>query len=336
MAFWFKRKIALTGATGFIGSHVALDLRAHGADVIALVRGSSETGRLVSGGVLCVPVSLDDVASLAAALHGCDIVIHAAGAVGFDSNWDTYYRVNVAGTRNLVQAARCAGVRRIVHTSSIVAVGAAESAVSIDETMPWNLGQYRVPYVTTKRWAEDAALSADGSGVEVVAVNPASVVGPNDFGPSEFGSVCQRFWKGNLRFHFGGGNNYVDVRDVACGIRLAAERGRAGERYLLTGENRTYHAFFTELCRAADRTIARLRLPNGLASVIGYFSDRRKRKPSRSASFTSHQAALMGLYFFFDAAKARNELGYSARPLRESLADTFAFWTSHRKPAKSA
>lgn len=328
MFIWTGRQVALTGATGFVGHHVALELRRHGADVVALIRPSSDVRRLRAAGVGCRIAPLDEVSGLARSLEGCDLVIHLAGAVGFDNAWDEYYRVNVQGTKNLLEAARQAGVRRVVHTSSIAAVGGSATPRVLDETAVWNLGRYRVPYVTTKRWAEETALSANGKGLEVVVVNPASVVGPDDFVGSEFGTLCRRFWRGRIPFYFGGGNNFVDVRDVAQGIRLAAEHGRPGERYLLAGANHTYQTFFRELGRASPRMLPRVRLPNVLASVIGFVQDQMPGKRSRRPYLTSAQAALMGLYFFFDAGKARRELGYQTRPLRQTLADAHAFWMS--------
>ena len=325
MFSWIGRKVAITGATGFVGSHAALELRRQGAEVVALVRATSNVHRLRAAGIACQVASLEDTSELAHCLAGCDLVIHVAGAVGFDGAWETYYRVNVQGTRNLLEAARQAGVRRLVHTSSIVAVGASDTAASLDEKARWNLRSQRVPYVTTKRWAEECALAANGK-LEVVVVNPASVIGPDDFTDSEFGKLCKRFWKGRVPIYFGGGNNYIDVRDVAQGIRLAAERGRPEERYLLTGENRTYHAFFCDLCRTARQTIPRLRLPDALATVIGYVNDHVRRRGTKPPSLSSAQAALLGLYFYFDASKARRELGFGSRPLAQSLADAHAFW----------
>src|SRR5262249_32175909 len=162
-------------------------------------------------------------------------LFHVAGAVGFGEDWEPFRRANVEGTRNVLAAARAAAVRRVVYTSSIVAIGAGPLPRALDETAAWDLGRLRVPYVTSKGLAEEAALAAAGGGLEVVAVNPASVLGPDDFAGSEFGTLCRRFWRGRIPFHFGGGNNFVDVRDVAEGHLLAAQCGRSGERYLLGG-----------------------------------------------------------------------------------------------------
>lgn len=333
MFFWHNRRVAITGATGFVGLQTAIELRRHGAEVIALVRATSDVRRLTAVGVRLATASLDDVVSLRQATSGCEFVVHIAGAVGFSNEWDSYYRVNVEGTRNLLDAAASNGVRRFVHISSICAVGGSESPRVLDETAEWNLKRYHVPYVTTKRWAEEHALAANRNGLEVVAVNPGSVIGPEDYTNSEFGTLCRRFWRRRIPFHFGGGNNFVDVRDVAAGIRLAAEQGRPGERYLLTGDNLTYQAFFLELARAANRTIPRVRLPNAVASMIGYLNDRLYLKESKRPYLSAAQAALMGLYFFFDSSKARRELGYATRPLRQSLKDAYNFWMPPRKQA---
>jgi dihydroflavonol-4-reductase len=200
----------------------------------------------------------------------------------------------------------------------------------LDETAGWNLGPMRVPYVTTKRQGEELALSANGE-LEVVVVNPGCVVGPDDFTGSEFGILCRRFWRGRLPIHFGGGNNFVDVRDVADGLLLAADRGRAGERYLLTGSNRSMTAFFGELARAAGRTIPRLRLPTFLAPLVASLGERFTRRGP--PAITVPQARLMAYYWYFDCDKARRELGYDPRPLRVTLAEAYAFWSRTRRAA---
>src|SRR5262249_43310070 len=160
---------------------------------------------------------------------------------------------------------------------------------------------------------------------EVVVVNPSCVVGPDDFSASEFGTLCRRFWRGRIPLHFAGGTNYVDVRDVALGHLLAAERGRPSERYLLTGSNRPNSAFFADLARVAARPIWRLRAPAFLGPVIALFNRLFGRESSRPY-LTAGQAKLLGWYFYFDCAKARRELGYVPRPLRASLRDTYDFW----------
>jgi dihydroflavonol-4-reductase len=290
----------------------------------------------MEAGVRCVEAALDDRDALARAAHGCEVLFHVAGAVGFGDEWELFRRVNVDGTRNVLAAARLAGVRRVVQTSSIVAIGAAESPRLLDETAAWNLGKLRVPYVTSKRLAEEEALAAAGRALEVVVVNPASVVGPDDFSGSEFGTLCRRFWRGRIPFHFGGGNNYVDVRDVTDGHLRAAAFGRCGERYLLGGNNRTYTGFFADLARAARRPIFRLRLPVALARLGAALHDRLQRHSAARTYLSAAQARLLPLFFYYDSSKAERELGYRPRSLGVTLNDTHRFWMGWRMGAQDS
>src|SRR5262249_34884735 len=158
-----------------------------------------------------------------------------------------------------------------------------------DECFRWNLGPLQVPYVTTKRQAEEIALTGGGQ-LEVVVVNPSCVLGPGDYSGSEFGTFCWRFWKGRLPFIFGGGNNFVDVRDVVAGPLLAAERGRPGERYLLGGTNRSFLSFFADLTRAAGRPIFRLRLPSVLGQLAATLAAPLQRRRGGRPYLTPTQA----------------------------------------------
>jgi dihydroflavonol-4-reductase len=324
--------VAVSGATGFIGHHLCAALTAAGSHVTALVRAFSDTSRLKALGVGCAVAPLDELGLLAEACRGKEVLFHLAGAVDFNNDWDQCRRVNVAGTQNILRAAAAAGVFRVVHASSIVAVGASTTPARLDETARWALGGHAVPYVTTKHEAEEFARSFR-SGPEVVVVNPASVVGPDDHTGSEFGMMCRRFWRGRIPVVFGGGNNFVDVRDVAAGMLAAAVRGRAGERYILGGTNRSYTAFYSDLARAAGRPIPRLRVPTGFAVLGAAIADRLSARRHKRPLLTSAQARLLGLFFYYDSSKAERELGYRARPLAESLADAHAFWMSKPRSA---
>jgi dihydroflavonol-4-reductase len=322
---WAGRRVAVTGATGFIGHHLCVALTAAGADVTALVRAFSDTSRLKAMGVRCLVAPLDEPVLLADACRGREILFHLAGAVDFSNDWDRCRKVNVDGTANVLRAAARAAVRRIVHASSIVAVGATPDPVRLDETSPWDLGDKSVPYVTTKHEGERLAL-AFRDGPEIVVVNPGSVIGPDDYSGSEFGVMCRRFWQGRIPLVFGGGNCFVDARDVAAGMLRAADRGRPGERYILGGANRSYTAFNSELARVAGRPIPRFRLPTVLARLGAAVGDRLRRKKSKRPLLSSAQARLLGLFFYYDCSKAARELGYTARPLRDTLADAHRFW----------
>jgi dihydroflavonol-4-reductase len=322
---WAGHRVAVTGATGFIGHHLCVALTAAGADVTALVRASSDTARLETMGVRCQVAPLEDPLLLTEGCRGRELLFHLAGAVDFTDDWDLCRRVNVAGTAIVLRAAAQVGVRRIVHASSIVAVGATPEPVRLDESSPWNLGGKHVAYVTTKREGEQVALAFRG-GPEVVVVNPASVIGPDDYSGSEFGVMCRRFWRGRIPLVFGGGNNFVDVRDVAAGMLRAGERGRPGERYILGGTNRSYTAFNSELAKVAGRAVPRFRLPTALARIGAVIGDWMKKRKSKRPLLSSAQARLLGLFFYYDCSKAARELGYKSRPLRDTLADAHQFW----------
>lgn len=331
--FWARRRVGVTGASGFVGHHVALELVRRGACVVALLRQSSQRRYLMEAGVNCVDAPLDDLEAMERAVEGCDLLFHVAGAVSFGGDEAHIAEVNVEGTRRVLMAARQARVRRVVHTSSIASVAFSRDGRPLDESAGWNLAAHDVPYVNSKHRAEKLALQAAGDGQDVVVVNPASVVGPDDFSGSEFGVLCRRFWSGRVPCHFGGGNNFVDVRDVADGMLRAAQWGRSGERYILGGENRTYGEFFRDLCAASGRRRYWLRLPllagAGIARLATVFARSGNRRPV----LTPHQARLLGLYFYFDCRKANEELGYSPRPLLESLTDAYAFWSGQRQAA---
>jgi dihydroflavonol-4-reductase len=329
--FWQGRSVAVTGATGFVGLHLTRLLLASGARVTALVRDPAKALRLM-GGVRCVVAPVEDAARVREACRGQEYLFHVAGAVDFGEDWGRFQHVNIDGTEHVLAAAREARVRRLVHTSSIVAVHASPRPVTVDETARWNLASARVPYVTTKRQAEELVLKAARDGLNAVVVNPASVLGPDDATGSEFGMLCKRFWRRRIPLYFSGGNNFVDVRDVARGHLLAAERGRRGERYILGGWNRSYRDFFAELARFSPRLLPRLRLPAFLAPALARLVALFDRRGSRSY-LTPAQARLLGRWFWFDDTKARSELGYEPRPLCETLADTYAFWMGKRARA---
>jgi dihydroflavonol-4-reductase len=323
-------RVAITGATGFVGRHLCANLRERGISVVAIARAASKVRPLQQLGVEVRHAELSDVLGLQTALADCSSVFHLAGAVDFGADWPRFHQVNVVGTANVLAAGRSVGVRRFVHCSSIVAVGARRAPESLNENSTWNLGPLCVPYVSTKRKAEELALAANSSHFQVVVVNPACVIGPDDDGTSEFGTLCQRFWKGRLPIHFGGGNNFVDVRDVAAGMVAAWQRGRPGERYILGGANRSMTAFFGELAKAADQAIPRLRLPSMFGPVVALAEQTLSSGRRARAYLSPAQARLLPWFFYYDNAKATSELKWRTRSLSVTLADTFADWRKRR------
>ncbi|MCS7166449.1 MAG: NAD-dependent epimerase/dehydratase family protein [Gemmatales bacterium] len=329
LGFWRDRPVAVTGATGFLGSHVCQLLVSLQARVRALIRPSSITRHLRGLDLELVVAPLDDEQLLVRALGGQDIILHLAGSVHFRNDWQSAWQTNVEGSRRLLEAASRARVRRIVYVSSIVTIGATREPHVLDESTPWNLSHVDVPYIQSKHFAEQLILGHAHRGWNIVVVNPGCIVGPDDYGHSEFGVLCRRFWHGRIPFVFRGGANFVDVRDVAQGVLLAAQWGRRGHRYILGGVNRTWLDFFRDLARLSPRPIPRMWMPTGLApalALLGRFLDQR---PGKRPYLSKAQAELISWFFFVSNQKASEELGYRVRSWQETIRDTYIFWMRH-------
>jgi dihydroflavonol-4-reductase len=269
---------------------------------------------------------LRDPAIATRALSGCDVVFHTAGIVAF---WgpalERMHGVHVEGSANVVRATPRAA--RLVHTSSIVAIGASRAEEVLTEDAAFNLDGLAVDYVRAKRAAEQVALNAAGRGRNVVVVNPCYLVGPGDHERSVMGRFCLRFWKGRVPFTPPGGFNLVDVRDVARGHLLAAEHGQAGRRYILGGENHTHASFLTLLAATAGyRPRAQPRFPPWALDLLASLSEGWAWLTGREPCPSRQHACLQRYHWFYSSGRAERELGYRARPLVQTLAETWSWY----------
>ena len=283
-------KVYVTGASGFVGSHVARELRERGADVDDL------------------RVDLLDPAGLERAVTGCEAVVHVAALYSYDADPRLIERVNVDGTRNLLDACERKGVKRIVFTSTAGTCGPVPGrpATETDAPPSWELA---VPYKRTKLEAEQLALAAGA-----VVVNPTTPVGDGDRKPTPTGRMIAGVACGQIRgFVATTGLNLVDVRDVARGHALALERGRPGERYLLGGVNLPLAELFAAIADLAGRSRPRLRVPYAVALAAG-----------RAGIVNADEVRLARLPMYFSSAKAENLLGYEAGPVEPALARAVA------------
>ena len=281
----------VTGASGFIGSHVARHLREAGADV------HDEW------------VDLSDRQRLRKAIAGCDAVFHLAALYSYDAPASELERVNVAGTRTVVDLCRELGVGRLVHTSTAGACGpvAGRPATEEDSASPSELS---VPYKRTKLEAERIVLAGAREGLNAVVVNPTTPVGDGDRFPTPTGQMIEGVATGRYRAYLrGAGLNVVDVRDVALGHVLALERGRAGERYILGGANLSLQDLFGAIAELAGRSRPRVGLPHAAVRTLG-----------RSGLVNRDEVALARLPMWFSSAKAERELGYRPGPVSPALA----------------
>src|SRR3954471_23354310 len=240
--------VFVTGATGFLGSHVARALIEHGADLRVLVRASSNTKNIADLKADLVTGDLRDPASLERGIAGCDIVFHVAADYRL---WvrdpAEMYRANVEGTRAILEAARKNRVRRAVYTSSVATMGFTSNGHPADENSPVSLDNMIGPYKRSKFMAEQVAIEASRAGQDVVIVNPSTPVGERDIKPTPTGRIIVDFLKKKFPAYVDTGLNLVDVKECALGHIAALEKGRSGERYILGGENLTLKEDFYKL-----------------------------------------------------------------------------------------
>jgi dihydroflavonol-4-reductase len=314
----------VTGAAGFLGTHLVAELAAAGHDVVALCRRDHP----VLAALKHVTVRKGDVldaSSVRDAASGCEGVFHCAGRVSRRlEDAEALYRLHVDGTTTTLDACRAAGVRRalVASTSGVVAVSVGPTPLGETAPTPVDLVT-RWPYYRSKLYAEKAALDRNARDFEVVSVNPSLLLGPGDLHGSSTGDVAS-FLEHKIPFVPAGGLSFVDARDAAHALVLAMDRGRAGERYLVGAANMTFEAFFGRLERLSGVAAPKLRLPKSPklaragAELLGRFA---KHLPIDlpvdpvSADMAQH-------FWYVDATKAETELGWVARDPNETLAAT--------------
>jgi dihydroflavonol-4-reductase len=320
----------VTGATGHIGSQIVRELLSEGWRVRALVRPDADTRALdalppgepplerVAGDLL-------DPASLRRALDGVEIVFQTASLYRYDRPDAELERVNVSGVRNLLHAAEEGNVPRVVLTSSSVTVGSGSLEEPASERRPFDLEHLGGAYVRTKREAEEMAFSFSERGLDLVVVNPAFVLGPGDYRGTPSTRLVARMLRRELPGVPIQAVSPVDVRDVARGHRLAAERGKPGSRYLLAGQNLTMRELFRLVEEASGVRAPRLPAPTWLAQAAAVFDEAWSRLRGREPRLTRAEASLTAKSFCFDSGRAQRELGWAFRPARVVVADTVAW-----------
>lgn len=326
--------VLITGATGFVGSRVARALAARGARLRLLVRPGGDRRNLSGIAADLVEGDLTDAPSLGRAVAGCRQVFHVAADYRlWVPDRAAMLRTNVEGTRALLAAARAAGVERIVHTSSVATLGLAANGGSADETTPLDPHHLIGPYKRSKYLAEQVALEAARAGLPVVIVNPAAPIGPGDVKPTPTGRIVLDAARGRMPAFVDTGLNVVHVDDVAAGHVLAAERGRIGERYTLGGENLSLGALLALIAAASGRNPPKIRLPIGPLWPVAVAAEGLAHLTGRAPALTRDTLAMARQRMFFSSAKAASELGYTARPAAEAIADALAWFRAEGRLA---
>jgi dihydroflavonol-4-reductase len=314
-------KAFVTGATGFLGSHVARVLADQGADLRLLVRPTSNLKNLEGLTAETATGDLRDAASLEKAMSGCDTVFHVAADYRLwvrDPN--EMYRSNVDGTRALLEAARKNGVGRVVYTSSVATVGFTSDGRPADEDSPVSLANMIGHYKRSKFMAEQVALEAGRSGMHVVTVNPTTPIGEQDVKPTPTGRIVVDFMKRKFPAYVETGLNLVDVRECARGHVAALEKGRSGERYILGGEDLTLKRILDKLGQITGLPSPKIKLPYIFAFAAGIVDEAvigllLRREPRATVDTVRMGKKKM----FASSAKAERELGWKIVPIDGAL-----------------
>jgi dihydroflavonol-4-reductase len=320
----------VTGGTGFVGAHLVRALLREGETVRCLVRPGSDRRNLAGLAVEVVEGDITDPASTARAVRGCDAVFHAAAAY---SLWvrdrAAMYRANVGGTRTVLAAAGEAGAKRIVYTSTVGALGNPGDGRPGTEDTPVTLAEMVGHYKRSKFLAEQEASRLARAGLPVVIVNPTAPVGAYDVKPTPTGQMIVDFLRGRMRGVLRTGLNLIAAADVAAGHLLAAERGKAGERYILGHANLMLEEIFALLSRLTGIPAPRLRIPYGVAFAAALAAEAVSRLTGRSPGIPLTGVRMARKVMFFDSAKAVRELGLPRTPVEEALREAVDWFTAH-------
>ena len=324
-------KAFITGATGFVGSHVARILAEQGADLRLLVRSSSRADNIAGLKADRVLGDLRQPDSLKKAMEGCEFVFHVAADYRL---WvrdpQEMYRANVEGTQAIIRAAQESGVRRVIYTSSVATMGFTQAGHIADENSPVTLDDMVGHYKRSKFMAEQIALEAGRSGANVVVVNPTTPIGEQDIKPTPTGTIIVDFLKRKFPAYVDTGLNLADVTEVARGHLLAMERAVPGERYILGGENLTLKQILDKLAVLTGLPSPSMKVPHAVALGFAVFDQFftgviRGKEPRATVD-----AVRMGRKkMFASSAKAERELGYKVVPVESAIGRAVNWFQAH-------
>ena len=308
-------KTLVTGGAGFVGTHLVRALVERGDELRLLLRRTTRADHL--NDIDCERASGDvtDRRAVRRAMEGVERVFHVAGRTSMRAqDREAVFDTNVGGTRIVLEEALSAGVERVVHTSSVSAIGVAKPKGTVDEKAPFTIGHLGIAYVNSKHEAELEALRIAARGLPVVFVNPSFVLGPDDPTRTSMGLV-RRFLLGRIPVYVDGGLNVVDVRDVATGHLLADGKGEPGERYILAGRNFTLDRLFADMARISGVDPPATKLPLGAALAAIELAERLHLP----VGATRDEVRAGGLWWTYRNTKAKKELGFAPRPHEETL-----------------
>jgi dihydroflavonol-4-reductase len=321
-------KTLVTGATGLVGSHVARALVQRGDDVRLIVRRGANLEPVADLDAEVITGDVLNRRDMRRALKGVDKLFHVAGATALRAGWRALYAANVEGTRVALEEALTAGVQRVVHTSSVRAIGPARHGSTADETQAFNAARTGITYANIKAEAEREALRICAHGLPVIIVNPATVLGRGDVHRSST-ELVRRFLRREIPLYVDGAQCIVGAEDVARGHLLADERGAVGERYILGGRNFTNDRLFADLGRLSGVEPPALKLPLTAAMAIARAAETMPGPPP----ITVEEVRTLSHWWAYRSTKAKRELGWTTGHHEQPLIDAIE-WYREREPAR--
>lgn len=320
---------AVTGATGHVGNALVRELLSRGVRVRAVVPDFEDRSSLQGLDLEFASADVRDCESLVRAFQDAEVVYHLAGIVSITGDCgDRLFQVNVGGTRNAAKACRKARVRRLVYTSSVHALPEPPCGVPLCETRSFDPARVLGDYARSKAEASREVLAAVAAGLDAVMLFPSGIIGPYDYRPSEMGQLMLDYCSGRLPAFVDGGYDFVDVRDVARSLVAAAERGRAGEGYLLSGHRVTVRELLGALRHLTGIRGPKVRLPIWVAQAGVPFARAWCALRHRRPLFTSYSLKVLRSNSLMDRTKAEKELGHQPRPFLDTVAATLEWFCS--------
>jgi len=317
--------VVVTGASGHVGMNLVRALMADKRPVRALVHVNHKT--LEGLGVEIVEGDISDLESLTHAFAGADVVYHLAGVISLLKNeWPLVEKINVQGTRNVIEACRQNNVKRLVHFSSIHALQQEPLNIPVDESRPLVDGKRHSPYDRSKAAGQREVRKAMASGLNAVILNPTGIWGPYDYQPSFFGAALLSMANGKMPALINGGFDWVDARDVALGAMLAEKKAPAGSEYLLSGHWVSMPEIAKEMKEISDASITGFVCPMPVARFGAPFATAYSRLSGKRPYYTTVSLAALHSNHNISHEKATRELGYQPRPFRETLTDTLKWY----------
>ncbi|HIK38707.1 MAG: NAD-dependent epimerase/dehydratase family protein [Geminocystis sp.] len=326
-----KGKVFVTGASGFIGANLVRLLLERNYRVKALVRKNSNLSSLQGLDLELVIGDLNDD-DLSEKMQGCDYLFHVAAVYSlWQKDKELLYKTNVFGTRNVFKSAREAGIKRIVYTSSVAAIGVREDGVLADEEYQSPVEKLIGNYKKSKYYAEQEAHFAVELGQDIVIVNPTTPIGAYDSKPTPTGEIILRFLRGKMPAFVNTGLNFIHVKDVAMGHILALEKGKAGRRYILGSQNLTLAEFLEKVAEVVGKSPPKMKLPHWLPLTIAYVDEYILTKLGKSPSLSTEAVKMSSQYMYYNPSRAIRELGLPQTDITLAIQEAVAWFKDYFK-----